>query len=45
MQAGCALIEQAGATVAGCAFLVELAFLNGRQRLAGYDVFSLISYP
>jgi adenine phosphoribosyltransferase len=44
MQAGCALIEQAGATVAGCAFLVELAFLGGRRRLAGYEVFSLITY-
>lgn len=44
MRAGCSLIEQAGAKVAGCAFLVELAFLGGRQRLAGYDVFSLITY-
>jgi adenine phosphoribosyltransferase len=44
MQAGCKLIEQAGGTVAGCAFLVELAFLGGRKRLAGYDVFSLITY-
>jgi adenine phosphoribosyltransferase len=44
MQAGCSLIEQAGANVAGCAFLVELAFLGGRQRLVGYDVFSLITY-
>jgi len=44
MQAGCALIEKAGAQVAGCVFLVELAFLGGRKRLAGYEVFSLISY-
>ena len=44
MQAGCSLIEQAGGKVAGCAFLVELAFLGGRQRLGGYDVFSLITY-
>jgi adenine phosphoribosyltransferase len=44
MQAGCALIEQAGGTVAGCAFLVELSFLGGRDRLTGYDVFSLITY-
>jgi adenine phosphoribosyltransferase len=44
MQAGCALIEQAGGTVAGCAFLVELSFLGGRRRLGGYDVFSLITY-
>ena len=30
--------------VAGCAFVIELAFLGGRERLAGYDVHSLVSY-
>jgi adenine phosphoribosyltransferase len=40
----CDLVEQAGAHVAGCAFVVELAFLGGRGRLAGYDVRSLIAY-
>jgi adenine phosphoribosyltransferase len=44
MAAACKLIEKAGGTVAGCAFLMELTFLNGRAPLAGYDVFSLISY-
>ncbi len=44
MQAGCQLIEKAGGQVAGCAFLVELAFLKGRERLAGHEVFSLIQY-
>ncbi len=44
MAAGCKLIEQAGGKVAGVAFLVELAFLQGRDRLAGYDVFSLLTY-
>ncbi|HKB06364.1 MAG TPA: adenine phosphoribosyltransferase [Gemmataceae bacterium] len=44
MKAGCALIEQAGGTAAGCAFLVELCFLGGREKLAGYEVFSLIRY-
>ncbi len=38
------LIEGAGAQIAGCAFLVELAFLGGRDRLAGYDVHALLSY-
>ena len=38
------LIEGTGARIAGCAFLVELAFLNGREPLDGYDVHSLISY-
>ncbi len=44
MAAGCRLVEQAGGTVAGCAFLVELAFLKGREKLSGYDVYSLITY-
>jgi adenine phosphoribosyltransferase len=44
MAAGCRLVEQAGGTVVGCAFLVELAFLKGREKLAGYDVYSLITY-
>jgi adenine phosphoribosyltransferase len=44
MKAGCALIEQAGGQVAGCAFLVELSFLGGRDKLAGYDSFSLLRY-
>jgi adenine phosphoribosyltransferase len=38
------LAEGAGAVVAGCAFLVELSFLGGRERLAPYDVHTLISY-
>jgi adenine phosphoribosyltransferase len=38
------LAEGRGAKIAGCAFLVELAFLNGREPLAGYEVHSLISY-
>jgi adenine phosphoribosyltransferase len=40
----CGLVERAGGTVAGCAFVIELAFLGGRQRLEGYDVSSLIRY-
>jgi len=44
MHAGCQLIERAGGQVAGCAFLVELRFLKGRERLAPHEVFSLIQY-
>ena len=44
MQAGCQLIEKAGGQVAGCAFLVELTFLNGREKLQPHEVFSLIPY-
>ena len=40
----CDLVEGAGATVAGCAFLVELDFLGGRSRLEPHDVHSIISY-
>jgi adenine phosphoribosyltransferase len=38
------LVDGTGAEVVGCAFLIELAFLGGRERLAGYEVHSLISY-
>jgi adenine phosphoribosyltransferase len=44
MQAGCKLIEKAGGHVAGCAFLVELAFLHGRDKLQPHEVFSLIQF-
>ena len=43
-QALCGLVERAGGVVAGCAFVIELAFLRGRDRLKGYDVHSLIVY-
>jgi adenine phosphoribosyltransferase len=38
------LVQGAGAVIAGCAFLVELAFLGGRSKLAPYDVHALVSY-
>lgn len=38
------LIEKLGGTVEKCVFLMELAGLNGRQKLEGYDVKSVISY-
>ncbi|HET9213560.1 MAG TPA: adenine phosphoribosyltransferase [Gaiellaceae bacterium] len=38
------LVEQLGGTVVGLAFVIELEFLQGREKLAGYDVFSLIRY-
>lgn len=38
------LIEEAGGVVAGCAFLIELEYLNGRNVLEDYDVFTLMSY-
>lgn len=44
MEAACRLIAKAGGQVAGCAFLIELEFLHGRQRLQPHEVFSLIRY-
>jgi adenine phosphoribosyltransferase len=38
------LIRQLGGQVDGAAFAVELTFLNGRAKLPGLDVFSLIQY-
>jgi adenine phosphoribosyltransferase len=38
------LVRQMGAEVTGAAFAVELRFLNGRKKLAGLDVFSLMQY-
>ena len=38
------LVEQLGGVVAGCAFLAELTFLDGRAALPGYEVQALISY-
>ena len=38
------LVELLGGIVVGLGFVVELAFLSGRAKLAGYDVFSLLSY-
>ncbi len=38
------LVEKLGGKVAGLAFVIELEFLRGRERLAGYDVFSLLKY-
>jgi len=38
------LVEKLGGVVAGLAFVIDLAFLNGREKLAGYDVLSLITY-
>ena len=44
MKACCDLVRQTGAEVVACAFLIELAFLGGRQRLDPCEVFSLVPY-
>jgi adenine phosphoribosyltransferase len=40
----CELVERLGGQVAGCGFLVELAFLGGRARLEPHEVHALIGY-
>ncbi len=43
-QAAIRLVEQLGGEVVSVAFLVELSFLKGREKLDGYNIFSLIRY-
>ncbi|SHN09543.1 MULTISPECIES: adenine phosphoribosyltransferase [Gracilibacillus] len=38
------LVEELGGIVVGCAFLIELTYLNGRDKLEGYDVLTLMDY-
>lgn len=38
------LVEELGGIVVGCAFLIELSYLKGMDKLIDYDVRSLISY-
>lgn len=38
------LVEQLGGIVVGCAFLIELAYLDGMKKLTDYDVFTLMTY-
>jgi adenine phosphoribosyltransferase len=38
------LIRQLGGDIIGAAFLIELSYLSGRDKLSGIDVFSLITY-
>ncbi|OHC00993.1 MAG: adenine phosphoribosyltransferase [Planctomycetes bacterium RIFCSPLOWO2_12_FULL_39_13] len=40
----CRMVETLGGNIVGCAFLIELAFLNGKKALSKYDVYSLIKY-
>jgi len=44
MAASCELVESLGGKIVGCAFIIELGFLNGKEKLSNYDIFSLIQY-
>lgn len=43
-KAMCDLIEKSKGKISGIAFMIELSGLKGRSKLAGYDIFSLITY-
>ncbi|MCL6616555.1 MAG: adenine phosphoribosyltransferase [Anoxybacillus ayderensis] len=38
------LVEQLGGVVAGIAFLIELTYLEGREKLKGYDILTLMQF-
>ena len=44
MEAACKLVEKLGAEIIQISFLIDLAFLNGKEKLKGYKVHSLIEY-
>jgi len=44
IKAAADLVEKLGGDIAGIAFLIELSYLSGRDKLKDYDVFSLIDY-
>ena len=42
--ASCQLVERLGGRIVGLSFLIELAFLQAREKLSQYDIYSLIKY-
>jgi len=44
MKAACQLIKKCGGKVVGCAFVVDLPELRGREKLEGYNVFHLVEF-
>jgi len=44
IQATCKLVEKLGGEVAGILVMIELGFLNGREKIKDYDLFTLIKY-
>ena len=44
VQACCEMIEKCNASIVACAFLIELKFLNGAERLKKFNTFSLLEY-
>ncbi|MBN1437492.1 MAG: adenine phosphoribosyltransferase [Sedimentisphaerales bacterium] len=44
MKACCDMVERLGGNIVGISFLIELAFLKGRDQLAKYDIHSVLTY-
>ncbi len=44
MNAACSLVKELGGEIVGLSFIIELAFLQPRKKLPGYDIFSLLTY-
>ncbi|MGG3249644.1 phosphoribosyltransferase family protein, partial [Bacillus safensis] len=44
IEASIKLVEELGGVVAGIAFLIELTYLDGRKKLDGYDIMTLMQY-
>lgn len=44
IRAACDLVKRMGGQVVGLAFLIELSFLHGRDKLREYDIFSILQY-
>jgi len=44
IKAACKLVEKLGGEVAGILVMIELGFLNGRDKLKDYDLYTLIKY-
>ena len=44
MEATCRLVEKLGGAIVGTCFMIELAFLNGREKLSPYPVEALLTY-
>ncbi len=43
-KAVCELVERLGGVIVQCNFLMELTFLNGREKIAGNEIFAAITY-
>jgi len=43
-KAVCELVERLGGTIVQCNFLMEIAFLNGREKITGNEIFAALTY-